>query len=182
MFPIPDDAIEVYAVGMAVGNVRNEGAELLVPLAGWIAQMTVNIAADFHTDAATLPAVKGAYVLLIDLPYDVAVRLPRRPDTVLAAGCYLYSGSANGMGGIKARVGRHMRDGKTIRWHIDQLTVSGKVIGAWVFPGGDECELVARLSTLPTPIQGFGSSDCRECVSHLLAWPDGVALPFGNPR
>ena len=142
----------------------------------------MNIMADFHMAAVTLPAIKGAYILLIDLPHDLAVHMPRRPDTVLDAGRYLYSGSANGMGGIKARVGRHMRGDKTIRWHIDQLTVSGMVVGAWVFPGGDECELVARLSMLPKPIHGFGSSDCLVCASHLLVWPYGMALPFGEPK
>ena len=136
----------------------------------------MNIFTEFHTNAATLPAVKGAYVLRIDLPHDLVVHMPRRPDTILDAGRYLYCGSANGSGGIKARVGRHMRGDKTVRWHIDQLTASGKVIGAWSFIGGDECALVARLSMLPTPIHGFGSSDCRECASHMLGWPDGVEL------
>ena len=34
MGPVADDGIEVFPVSMAVGNVRNEGAELLLPLAG----------------------------------------------------------------------------------------------------------------------------------------------------
>jgi len=34
MCPIADDGIEVQAVGTAVGNVRSEGAELLIPLTG----------------------------------------------------------------------------------------------------------------------------------------------------
>jgi Uri superfamily endonuclease len=51
----------------------------------------------------------------------------------------------------------------------DNLTEAGTVLGAWTFPGGgDECDLVAAPSHLPVPIEGFGSTDCRKCRSHLL--------------
>ncbi|MGE5504370.1 MAG: GIY-YIG nuclease family protein, partial [Actinomycetota bacterium] len=93
-------------------------------------------------------------------------------------GRYLYCGSARGPGGLRARVGRHMRKGKVVRWHVDRLTEAGRVVGAWVFEGGDECGLVARLAHLPVPIPGFGSSDCKVCPSHLLAWPEGIAVPW----
>ncbi len=58
--------------------------------------------------------------------------------------------------------------------------------GAWVFPGGGECAIVAALADLPVPLPGFGSTDCRRCVSHLLSWPDGMdhigsRLPPGLP-
>jgi len=70
-----------------------------------------------------------------------------------------------------------MRRGKAIRWHVDQMTEAGMVLGAWVRLGGNECTLVAGYGPLPVPIAGFGSSDCRQCRSHLLRWPDGKALP-----
>ena len=41
------------------------------------------------------------------------------------------------------------------------------MIGAWIFPGGDECRLVQMCSYLLMPIAGFGSSDCATCHSHL---------------
>ncbi len=135
-------------------------------------------AGDFHPDATRLPAVPGAYVLLVETGREVVVRLPGRPPTILTPGRYLYCGSARGPGGIKARVARHMRRDKTVRWHVDRLTEAGSVLGAWTFPGGDECALVASLSALPVPMAGFGSSDCRTCASHLLAWPAGADLPF----
>lgn len=133
---------------------------------------------DFHADASALPRVRGAYVLVIELMGDVAVRLPGRPEATLLAGRYLYCGSARGPGGIAARVARHMRRDKTVRWHVDRLTTAGRVLGSWVFPEGDECALAARLSALPVPIPGFGSSDCHACVSHLFSWPEGTAVPF----
>lgn len=148
--------------------------------AGLKATHRAGSAADFHTDAARLPAVPGAYVLLVEIAQEVVVRLPRRPEAVLAPGRYLYCGSACGPGGIAARVSRHMRRDKAVRWHIDRLTEAGSVLGAWVFPNGNECALVARLSVLPVPMTGFGSTDCRSCASHLLAWPERMDLPFSR--
>jgi len=68
--------------------------------------------------------------------------------------------------------------GKSVHWHIDQLTERGRVIGSWIVPNGRECELVAMLGSLPMPILGFGSSDCRRCRSHLLYRPIGVSVPL----
>jgi histidyl-tRNA synthetase len=65
-----------------------------------------------------------------------------------------------------------MRRGKAIRWHIDRLTEAGHVLGAWTIVGGRECDLVAALAHLPAPIEGFGSSDCDRCRSHLLSWSE----------
>jgi histidyl-tRNA synthetase len=131
----------------------------------------------FCAAADDVPRVRGAYVLLIETSAPVAVSIARA-RCKLTSGRYLYCGSANGPGGLHARLARHMRREKAVRWHVDQLTTRGIVRGAWIFPEGDECALVARLAHLPTPIPGFGSSDCRRCRSHLLHWPDGAALPF----
>lgn len=125
--------------------------------------------ADLHLGPDTIPAAPGAYVLLIRLD---------APLPPLAAGRYLYCGSAKGSGGLRARLARHMKKDKKIRWHVDRLTEAGVVEGAWVFIHGDECALVRQLAGFPVPWPGFGSSDCRTCASHLLAWPDGRALPW----
>ena len=134
---------------------------------------------DFWTTADEIPALPGAYVLAISLSKLVMVSICREPPAALAPGCYLYCGSAKGPGGLAARLARHMRHGKAIRWHVDGLTEAGTVLGAWTFPGGDECDLVAALSHLPVPIEGFGSSDCRRCRSHLLH-ADRVPRPRGS--
>jgi Uri superfamily endonuclease len=128
--------------------------------------------ADLSRKAEHAPSSRGAYVLLIELPVPVEVALPGKPKTTLGAGRYLYCGSAKGPGGIRARLARHMRIEKSIRWHVDRLTKIGTVIGAWSFPGGDECDLVRTLSHLSFPIRGFGSTDCRKCQSHLLRCQD----------
>jgi Uri superfamily endonuclease len=117
------------------------------------------------------PSGPGAYVVALSLASPLTVRLGRAAPVSLRAGRYLYCGSAYGPGGIGARLARHFRTHKTIRWHVDQLTSRGDVLGAWAFPGGDECGLVRRLGGLPVPIDGFGASDCTHCRSHLLRWP-----------
>jgi Uri superfamily endonuclease len=130
----------------------------------------------FCASADDAPSVPGAYVLAVELAGSVTVALPGKPAASLGPGGYLYCGSARGPGGLRARLRRHMRRGKAVRWHIDRLTEVGAVLGAWMLPGGDECELAAALSELPTPIAGFGSSDCAHCRSHLFQQP-GAATP-----
>jgi len=128
--------------------------------------------------AEEAPPLSGAYVLLIELPQAAQIKIGHQAPIALATGRYLYCGSAKGPGGLRARLARHFQQRKIIRWHVDQLTTRGHVIGSWIVPGGDECKLVAMLHHLPVPIVGFGSSDCAACQSHLVSWPPGVALPF----
>ena len=116
-----------------------------------------------------LSADRGAYVISV----DVASSLELHAHT-LAPGRYAYCGSAYGPDGIRARVARHLRRDKPIRWHVDRLTAVGRVIDALEVPGGSECGLLRRLLALPgvfVPVPGFGSSDCRRCPAHLVGIP-----------
>ena len=122
----------------------------------------------FYATADRIPASPGAYLLLVELREVTFVKLPSKPSLSLMPGRYIYAGSANGPGGLKARVSRHMRRAKRCHWHIDQLTETGNILGAWAFPGGVECDLVDTNSALPMPVAGFGSTDCKRCRSHLL--------------
>ena len=139
--------------------------------------------ADWDTeDQRHLPEPHRTHIILAESRESGKIR-PRvhigaKPSAPLAPGCYLYCGSAKGPGGLRARLAHHMRHGKSIHWHIDRLTEAGTVLGAWAFPGGDECDLVAALSHLPVAIEGFGSTDCRKCTSHLLRWPPGAGTLF----
>ncbi len=132
-----------------------------------------------------LPPLPGAYVLLIGTVATVAVSIRGRTAR-LPPGGYLYCGSAKGPGGIRARVRRHLKARKALRWHVDRLTAAGEIRGVIVAPGGDECDLFARLRARPgceVPVPGFGSSDCRRCPAHLLAMGDaGDAGPFISLR
>jgi Uri superfamily endonuclease len=129
-----------------------------------------------------LPAVPGAYVLLLTAYAPVVLNMPRFGKLTLAAGQYAYVGSAHGPGGLKARVGRHLRAEKPLHWHIDYLTAAlpARHVVAVVVTNGArlECTWVKRLLALngaSAPAPDFGSSDCRNgCPAHLVRLPDGL--------
>lgn len=128
-------------------------------------------------NVGSLPDGPGAYLLLIEAAKGL--RLPKTLEggRLLVAGTYLYAGSAYGPGGIRARVHRHQKRKKTIRWHVDRLTVRFGVAAVLAWPGGRECDLVDKLTALDgvsLPVSGFGSSDCRRCRAHLLELSEGV--------
>ena len=128
-------------------------------------------------DITTAP---GAYVLIIDLDGPLALDVPKGAAATLAAGRYAYCGSARGPGGIRARAARHLRRDKAVRWHVDRLTVAGRVVAVHAEPGGGGCALFDRLRALPgvsVPVPGFGSSDCRHCPAHLARVPPGFRVP-----
>ncbi len=124
-------------------------------------------------DAGSIPAARGAYALLVGLcaPWNPGIR--SLSDRALAPGLYIYCGSAYGPGGLRARVARHLRVRKPVRWHVDRLTGHGQVEGVAVRIGGHECDLVDAFMArgASVALAGFGSSDCRRCPAHLLAAP-----------
>jgi Uri superfamily endonuclease len=125
----------------------------------------------FCASADAAPVAPGAYILQIDLDQPILVKTASKARAELSPGRHFYCGSANGPGGLRSRLARHMRQGKSVHWHIDQLTERGAVTGAWTVRNGRECDLVAMLAPLPMPVPGFGSSDCSRCRSHLLFLP-----------
>lgn len=131
-----------------------------------------------------LPDEPGAYLLLIGLEQPLVLDIARFAGATLPAGWYVYAGNANGRGGLRARIARHLRTAKSIHWHIDHLTrlVAG---AALCFSGADECDLVRNLSataTFAVPLPGFGSTDCRRCDSHLLRWTHPVQIKIPSSR
>lgn len=126
-------------------------------------------------DPAGLPPEAGAYALLIVLDRPCRLAIATLAPATLAAGRYLYLGSARGPGGIRARVARHLRRNKPKHWHVDHLTARGRIAGVIAAPGGSECALARRalrFHSVAAPVAGFGSSDCRTCPAHLLRLPD----------
>lgn len=129
---------------------------------------------------AELTRQPGAYMILLRLDAPLRMDLHRFRGGDLPAGDYAYCGSAYGPGGIGARVARHLRAEKRIRWHIDRLTAPGRIRGVALLPGGGECDLVKELLSrgADAPLRGFGSSDCRICPAHLLRLPPGFRSPI----
>jgi Uri superfamily endonuclease len=122
--------------------------------------------------SAEFPNGSGAYLLLIGLDRPVVLSIPRFSGVTVAPGWYAYAGNANGPGGLRARVARHLRRNKRVHWHVDHLTGDASV-AALCFAGWDECRLVERLtlaSAFSITVPGFGSTDCHHCESHLVCW------------
>lgn len=127
-----------------------------------------------------LPAKPGTYALALRLAELRTLRV-RGVERVFPPGVYIYVGSAAGPGGIRARLGRHIRGAGTPRWHVDFLRVVTDVIEWHFVPElALECHWAQSLASLPEaviPVPGFGASDCRHgCAAHLVGFPDEIKL------
>jgi len=105
----------------------------------------------------------GTYVLVFHL------RVPVENKLGDFSGRYCYVGSAMGPGGLRARVARHLRQGKPLQWHIDYLTSSEgfRPVSVYATPDVPECRVAQGLSRLFTGHPRFGCSDCK-CPTHLF--------------
>jgi histidyl-tRNA synthetase len=119
-----------------------------------------------------LPSLPGAYVLEFRLRRHVVVRAGALGELTIGPGRVRYYGSARGPGGLRARIARHLDPkSRRDRWHVDGLSRVVGIERVLVELEGNECELVRRdLATgrWQVAAEGFGSSDCRSCPSHLL--------------
>ncbi len=116
----------------------------------------------------------GTYALLFSLAQPVDLEVGRLGRSSFKAGSYLYLGSA--MGGLKARVGRHLTGPRRLHWHVDYLARQADLVEVWWRPGSEkeECAWASLALAAPgarLPVPGFGSSDCR-CASHLAYFPN----------
>lgn len=121
-----------------------------------------------------LPPLPGSYVLILHLGRDCSIRIGRLGEWGFPAGYYLYLGSARGPGGLRARLGRHLRGPAHLHWHIDYLRRWALPVEVWYVPDDRpvECLWQAALAAagLRCPVPGFGSSDCA-CPAHLFYSP-----------
>jgi Uri superfamily endonuclease len=106
------------------------------------------------------------YQLFIDVARPVRVTIGRFGSFAFPAGRYVYTGSARHQ--IEARIARHLRREKTLRWHIDWLLAAPGVSVSGVHRDAREECVVNRATHGAILIPGFGASDCRAgCGSHL---------------
>ncbi len=128
-----------------------------------------------------LPVRPGSYALILELPQAVDLTVGRLGRFTFPAGVYLYLGSAHGPGGLRARLGRHLRGEGKPRWHIDVLRAVAGVRGyefsveRGALAPPQECRWSQRLAALPGSkviAPGFGARDCRwGCAAHLIYRP-----------
>ena len=119
-----------------------------------------------------IPAQGGTYILLMRVQKSSSVEIGQKGTMSLRPGFYLYVGSAFGPGGLRARVGRHARDEKPLRWHIDYLRQKARLVA--VYFSTDEghlednwAESIQAWSGMRVPMPGFGASD-SQALSHLF--------------
>jgi Uri superfamily endonuclease len=102
------------------------------------------------------------------LPRQCHIAIGNRLPVCFSGGYYIYVGSA--LGGVEARINRHLRDAKKKRWHIDYLLaeapVTEVIIGETETKA--ECAVAQALDAQFSAVPNFGASDCR-CFSHLFA-------------
>ncbi|MBL0699691.1 MAG: GIY-YIG nuclease family protein [Desulfosarcina sp.] len=78
------------------------------------------------------------------------------------------------MGGLTARINRHLRKEKKFHWHIDYLLKHSSIINIITGENNDgskyQCRIARILIKNLDCIKGFGCSDCK-CSSHLFFSP-----------
>jgi Uri superfamily endonuclease len=117
----------------------------------------------------------GTYVLILQATQHDHLQVGRLGWLTVTPGYYIYTGSAFGPGGLRARLARHLSKPDTLYWHIDYLRTRTLPEEIWVTAVAEKLEhaWASALRSIPgahQPLRGFGASDCR-CPSHLVYLP-----------
>jgi len=117
---------------------------------------------------------RGIYLLEIFAPDDFHADIKKFQDVTFPSGYFYYAGSAQK--NFASRIRRHLSSGKIIHWHIDHVTsVKTNIIKKIYFIENAERDveidladkLICRLNC-KVIVEGFGSSDTPESVTHLV--------------
>ncbi|MHC1766628.1 MAG: DUF123 domain-containing protein [Verrucomicrobiia bacterium] len=120
------------------------------------------------------PEDRGTYVLVAAVAQMKRLEIGSLGMQVLQPGFYLYVGSAFGAGGLRARVGHHLKGAADPHWHIDYLLTVAEPVEVWFTTADTKlehhwAEMLENASQFRTPIARFGSSDYhRSRASHLF--------------
>jgi len=132
-----------------------------------------------HSDE--IPGQAGSYALLFHLEHPLRLSVGKLGSFNFPVAAYLYFGSANGSGGLRARLQRHISGNGHPHWHIDSFcTVASleEIFFLVAFPHPSkpparlECVWSQAVVCLPTafiPAPRFGASDCSQrCPAHFV--------------
>lgn len=119
-----------------------------------------------------LPNHGGTYGLVLACQRAQVVRVGRLGHLQLRPGFYVYVGSAQGPGGLRARLRHHLAPVRRPHWHCDYLRPVCVPVAVWFSAGSRHVEhtwaqCLARSGQSTVPLPGFGASDCS-CVAHLF--------------
>lgn len=120
-----------------------------------------------------IPDKKGSYCLTFRLKESRNVTIGKFGTFCFRSGFYYYLGSANGNGGLRARINRHISLEKKNFWHIDflrpHMVFLTAVITTDIHKECTWCQEIKKKFSLSVPVKGFGASDClASCKAHLL--------------
>jgi len=111
---------------------------------------------------------KGSYVLLLENKRECEIRVGFLGVLKFEKGFYAYVGSMFGPGGLEARIRRYLAGGKK-HWHIDYILDHMQIISVYILPGRDLESMLAKAAVKRFQyVRGFGCSDKRADISHLL--------------
>jgi Uri superfamily endonuclease len=121
----------------------------------------------------------GCYSLVIQLKQRKKLRIGKLGEIEFPPGIYVYTGSA--MGGLRARLLRHLSNRTKLRWHIDYFLndEQARIERIFLYPAapGQECRQNQKIGALRGALSvrhKFGASDCKSgCRSHLIFFPPG---------
>ncbi|WLR52573.1 GIY-YIG nuclease family protein [Bacillus tianshenii] len=109
------------------------------------------------------------YAVYLNLTEDKTVTVGKLGTFSFPAGTYIYIGSAKR--NIEARLNRHLKIEKPLRWHFDYLRPYGEITKVETFDRTlGECERFEAFKQDYDGVvvaKGFGSSDCS-CATHLV--------------
>jgi sugar fermentation stimulation protein A len=118
----------------------------------------------------------GVYIAIFYMSKDRRIQIGRLGRFRFSQGIYFYVGSAQR--NLSARIERHNVKKKSLRWHIDYISVRTHMLGAISISGPREleCRLAKKLSNIfERAVPGFGASDCK-CGGHLFYVKDLVII------
>ncbi|MCD6572877.1 MAG: GIY-YIG nuclease family protein [Thermoplasmata archaeon] len=110
--------------------------------------------------------MKGSYVIISSMKRRKAI-IGKLGEIEFRDGYYAYVGSA--MNSIEARIERHLRKNKKMRWHIDYFLEHAKIEKIFYKEAieKEECWVAKNFASIFESIPKFGASDCK-CKSHLF--------------
>jgi Uri superfamily endonuclease len=113
----------------------------------------------------------GTYALVCRSSCAAEIAVGRLGVLPVRRGFYVYVGSAFGPGGLRARVGRHVKRSPNRHWHVDYLWPVLRIREIWyaherVRREHEWARILRHAMGGSLPLPRFGASDCR-CESHL---------------
>ncbi len=124
----------------------------------------------------TSNGLSGIYHIIFEVESEFAIKIGAAGEYFFIKGFYVYTGTAQRA--LLARLERHIKKDKKVRWHIDYLSSHSAVSfrAAYYYegePAGNECRRNRKIiNNADFYMPHFGSSDCRLCPSHLAGYFD----------